>query len=173
MVARTTSCSRLRACSPCPLQRARCMRLAPVQKRPFGTTKKTRVVQLRYVYPQALFQMGVMELRKVCGRQTSDILTQCAKTDVLLHRANMTTPRDDAFTVASVLLAPSCCENLRHGAMSCLPACTSCSDVTPARSAQPFVFWKSSALVEFHSSHGAMDSCLMTASTCRLRRTST
>lgn len=44
----------------------------------FGASKKTRHVQLRYIYIEELFQRGTMKFPQVVGEQNpSDILTNC------------------------------------------------------------------------------------------------
>lgn len=72
----------------------------------FGTTEKTRHVQLRYSDIMEFFQRGSMKLRSLFDeRRLSETLTKLVKTDVLLrhiHRINVVTSRRCLYYRVSV-----------------------------------------------------------------------
>lgn len=109
-----------------------------------------------------------MKRRKVVGEQNSSAsLMELLRTDVVqrhLHRFNMVTTSGGVF-IALVFVMQFDCEHFQHEGLSCMSARTSCSDLTSASSPQPFVFGKSSALLEACTSCGTMDSSSMKAST--------
>lgn len=73
-----------------------------------------------------------MTLRKLCGEHNpSDIVAKFVKTEFLprhLQRFNLTTSRDDVFTIASVFVMQSDCEHFQHGVLPYVSARTSCSE---------------------------------------------
>ncbi len=50
----------------------------------FGMTKKTRHIDLKFLYMQELIKQGLVELRRILGtRNPADVLTKFVKADVL------------------------------------------------------------------------------------------
>ena len=49
-----------------------------------GTSRKTRHIQLRFLYMQDLVHLGILRLKKIAGDMNpSDVLTKFVKLDVL------------------------------------------------------------------------------------------